>query len=305
MTTATEIPLQTSCIPVANTFGEAPSVEYVSNPLFAEDAAALGGLEEQLRQRHGMETGEAAAAAIQSLGCAACRLEGVCMVQSYLAERVSVGQENAEYKAMLTMFEQSPPWLTAARINRTNMSLDDFETITSTPEQLQSALASGSLSLEQLKADVNNRLGNTYHKADLPELAAIKKIDSQTTIESTEIVTKNGDAFTVVDASEAVGFKEHPLSAAEFGILTEKFLHRIVQPDKTGKPQILSSDGIMQKPIRKVGGQQMFEVRMGGKNRLYFTVTPGKDGQPTRLTILGSHGGDASTQRKFIDVVTA
>ena len=135
---------------------------------------------------------------------------------------------------------------------------------------------------------------------------AIVSIDADELI-AHNIQTQNGHALTVLDASESAASRQathNRESVGEYVILCGKLLGRMVDVGPDGMPQIMRQDQKMQKSISPINGGTLFEMRMNGKDRLYFTVVKqpeGEQGPTARIVILGSHGGDERTQQEFID----
>lgn len=242
--------------------------------------------------------GQSAKAALTSLGCATCRFVMDCPVREQLEVRASHYNLLVRVVYGLTDLLRSPRWLTLARQQRTGVDLDTYPDNTETggPHELI----------------VNDFREGVYagvvdeglvFKSDLPEIEHIAAIAEDAPLPALPIVAeKNGHKFLVIDATEALGSKDAPLSDEDEGILYAKLLGLISAPGMNGESQIMSPDGIQQKLIGRVAEGMLYEIRMSGKNRLYITLHAGSgDEDLTRIVILGGHGGDAATQRKFID----
>jgi hypothetical protein len=250
-------------------------------------------------------TGVGARRAIKMLGCAACDLGQVnlCTVKTDLESRAEAAETNAEAFNQLDMLASAPSWLNAARINLSGMSSEALAAQVEDDESAKAFVASGGL--QEFFADTTNSFEGVFNKKDLPELQGMAAIDEQTPLTGTRIETKNGDTFTVIDASSAVGYTGPSIDATSYGVLTGKMLNRMQERDPRGNPQILNEDFKMQKTLAsRLPNAPITEFRMTGKNRLYATITPDAGETTARIVILGSHGGDAKTQNDFIDYVT-
>jgi len=303
---------QNACLPIQEEFGTPPDVDLMTHPDFADTvehvAMSLESAHSYLDTSEG--AGEAARKVIATLGCAGCKLE-VCSVNDVLEQHVAQGKADRLLRQKTTMFETAPRWLSVARLNQPDIQPETLKKLreaasSSSPQTTEDLMKSGDLDLDELLGDVSNEFNGLYTKQELPELAAIANVSNEATVTAHSVTTKNSDTFLVIDASDAVGFHGESAPPRDYAILATKLLDRMSERDSSGKPQILSADNKMQKPIYKLGGVPVFELRMNGKNRMYIAVDSSqKDGQPYRITILGSHGGDAATQRAFLDTALA
>lgn len=311
MTVQTEIPpTQIACGPVQQEFGRPPDPDLLHDPAFSgvvtDVAANLEAAHAYLDM--GEERGAAAQKVLDDLGCVACELNVTCPVNRTLKEKVATGQANRELRQKAAMFQNAPAWLTIARLNQPSISPEVSKKILAAAGDVHKTdelLESGELDLDQLLGDVTNELAGTYTKATLPELQKVRNADPDAVIGGHTITTQNGDKFTVLDASKAVGFSGTAPSRADYIVMVNKLLGRMSSRDEQGKPQILNADGKMQSPIYQLNGVPVFELRMNGKNRMYLAIDSSQTEEPPRITILGSHGGDAETQRAFLDVALA
>lgn len=307
----TQAPSQANCAPVGAEFGTPPNQELLNDPNIAEVIEEVGdrlGAAHPTNSYAGNETvrrGQEAALAIKAIGCTACELSNTCAVQTNLEERVSLGQKTANILEKTEMIGNAPTWLSAARLQTSGMTSKDIRTLVTDWGAAQEAIQDGTL--DRFIGATTNRAAKPVIKAQLPELAAIGSIPKDKPLRSDIVTVKTGKTFTVVDASVDHGSKDSITdeSRKEYGILCAKLVERMGSDDRSGDPQIFHQDQKMQKTIRRLGDAELYEMRMSGKNRLYFTVTKTPDdesGSIGRIVILGAHGGDASTQRKFIDV---
>jgi hypothetical protein len=298
--------LQSYCTLVEDTFGQnAPELM----PYFAEDGAAVADTAEALQARFGLEDGTAAEKAMASLGCGACQLSGVCTVRENLETRRDIGKENAELTSNLAMLGTAPRWLTAARLQNSDLTIEDVKRYASDPETTQAAMASGELDIESLLGGVANQPLKPRNKSSVPALRALASFPEDATAPSTLITTETGDNFVVIDASDALTSRPESPPEKDYGILMSKLLNRMSERGADGQPQILHPDNTMQKVIGKLGGQSLQEFRKSGKSRAVCTVaTPESGAEQTEdypvtatITILGSHGGDEATQQQFLN----
>jgi predicted patatin/cPLA2 family phospholipase len=158
--------------------------------------------------------------------------------------------------------------------------------------------------LDTLVGPATNEFEGVYHKADLPEIAGLRSVNAQTELTANNITTESGDVFTVIDASKAIPANNEALTLDGYGVITAKMLDRMAARNGSGKPQILTADNTMQKVIESYGSAKMFELRMGGKTRLYFIVQERpSEVVDARIIILGAHGDNEQAQHRFLRTV--
>lgn len=307
MVTETKIPvLQEQCAPVGDEFGSPASPELLRDPGFKD---VIDEMSTNLAAAHAvlaedLNNGEAAGRALKALGCAACELSQACTVRETLEERQEIGREGQAILDKATMIAGAPTWLKAARFNKSGMSAADVQSLLTDDEAAAQAMQEGVL--DRLVGEVTNKTLKPTSKENLPEVADISAVPEGKPLRTDEVTNKHGQKFVVVDATN----QDYPRanvtegSRAEYGILTAKLVDRMNALGPDGMPLVLSQDHVMQKRLRHAGSASVYEIRMSGKNRLYASVTPAPEnteGAVARIVILGVHGGDASTQRKFID----
>jgi hypothetical protein len=166
-------------------------------------------------------------------------------------------------------------------------------------DKAEQAYAAGVLPLDSLIGKTTNHISAEVTEKDLPILAATRKVAPDDMFTVHEIDTPAA-TYDVIDASEALNFKGEPLDPKEYGNLASKLLNRMEEVNASGEPQIFTAENTMQKVITKHGNATLFEMRMAGKNRLYFWASQSEDANP-QIIILGSHSGDDATQQAFID----
>lgn len=296
------------CAPVTNEIGNPPEVDLLED--FSDVLADVAYEAEAAHTRNPMEldTGEAAKRAQLALGCAGCILAEVCPTKGTLDTRIDEGEKNAELLPKLQMIATSPAWLTDVRLVQNNMTKDELEAKIKTPESTLAALEDGSLDVDAFVGDVKNSPEKMVSKKNIPELANFASIDPDAVLSPHNVETKNGDHFVVIDASNEVGFHESAPEGNGYNILLSKLLGRMSAQNAQGNPLVLTVDPnntAMQKSIRRLDNSDVFEMRMGGKNRLYFSVARPQDRPDltARIIILGAHGGDEKTQQNFINRV--
>lgn len=248
-----------------------------------------------------LDNGVAARRTIKMLGCGACDLAkvDVCKVKDDLESRAETAETNASAYEQLDMITSAPSWLNAARINLTGHTAAELQEKTKDAEAAKAFVAEGGLNA--FLAETTNSFAGVFTKQDLPELKNAAAIDDKEELLGTKITTKNGDIFTVIDASEAVGFAGETPDDLSYGVLTGKLLNRMRERDQRDQPQILNEDFKMQKTLATgMPSAPLTEIRMASKNRLYCTITPDAESGETRIIILGAHGGDTKTQNEFI-----
>jgi hypothetical protein len=249
-----------------------------------------------------LENGTAAQRAME-IGCSACALADVCVIKEALETRFTEGKEHESFMNVATMLASAPAWLSAARINRSGVDGVQMLKKLGSADEAERLYAAGELPLRSLVGKTTNHISDEISKKDHPLLRTLDKVDPEARLSIYEIETPVG-TYDVIDASKAVGFNGEPLGPHEYGNLTSKLLNRMEEADNTGKAQIFTADNKMQKVISKRGDATLFEMRMSGKNRLYFWASQPKNGN-AQITIIGSHGGDEATQHRFIDNYTS
>jgi hypothetical protein len=243
--------------------------------------------------------------AMRDLACDTCSLAPDCRVKEYLT-----GFSYMEEIGVASREPQTVPWvITVGRMQR-NRTVPPLPALANELREVLQEPDSGRavrIDLQDVRESMGGiTLDNTvkaaeYKGTDLPEINTFAAITADTRIAGVTMVTDTGQRFEFVDASKCIDFKGVQPSANEFAVLCGKFLGRIIETSHDNKPLIMTPDNKMQKTISSVPGGQLYEMRMSGKNRLYFTVRQPVQGEPIRIIFLGAHGGDADTQRDFIN----
>jgi len=263
------------------------------------------------RKSQEIDTGDAASRALASLGCTACEISGECAVKEMLQDRAEQGSEKTEISNQATMTDEAPLWLKAARFNNMGVKPERFIELATDTDQTRAALKSGEINTEQWLGGVENQLNNRYVKSQLPEIQKIGTVNERREFEAHELLTAAGHRIEVIDTSQPPNPDPNQItdgSRSEYAILCSKLLSRITEVGQDGLPQIMKQDQIMQKTIGKVKGGRIDEIRMSGKNRLYFTIVDDPNGDSNtlaRIVILGTHGGDQTTQARFINSINS
>ena len=235
------------------------------------------------------------------LGCDNCIIRDDCplganlqVARSYHSILLGVAQEVALDATGST--PEGPQWLKLARESRTRIPIDIF---INTPEAEN---APSWFNLDEVRAGIADEGPQEFTKAQVSELGILQNLSDNTVLTGNRLTAiVHGDQFMLIDASEHIATGEAAPALAQ-RILLGKLLGRLVERDGTGKPHILSPDNTTQKVIRTLdNGVMLCEIRMAGKNRLYVTINPNES--TTRIIMLGSHGGDAKTQQKFLNAV--
>lgn len=310
--TATQLaPEQTphdACWPVGTVFGT--ETEFMSDPdlgpTLVVDAARIA-MEAFARDPKDVLNGLAARAATASLGCNTCKLAG-CEVNTALQERSTddqlrpIAETRLDQKVM--MLAAAPEWLTKVRVSRFceahKVEPTALRQLAKDPELLAEAISSGDL--DELMAGVTNRFQGLVTVRDLPELSSIQGLKADKELEAHLLTADNGTSVAVVDATEATDFRGEPASKKGYGIVADKLLSRITETGADGRSMLLHPDNTMLKVLHRTpSGGTVCEVRKSGKDRLVVHIQPATEENPIRVVILGNHGGDASTQRDFLD----
>jgi len=323
------------CKLIEDEVGPTPSLEdldFLRTSGIVEDLVLQA---ESTRIRPGQVEGEAARPAAEKLGCFTCKMINVCPLANVLAERAAKG---ALRRNLVTAIQATnvPPWLTEARqavtgnsphiIDPTLLTSEIYQLPHELYEQARVFLGArrAESSLETTEANeaewttLNSAFfGNIFlvdssakpfirKKEELPEITHIAAISPDDKLEELIYATSDGRRIAVIDASDALKVPVDTRESTEYRNLLGKLLLRTTSAASNGEPQIYTADNKMQKVIARVDGGFIFEIRMAGKNRLYGTISvPPKDTeQLPRIIILGGHGGDSTTQRRFINLIT-
>lgn len=178
---------------------------------------------------------------------------------------------------------------------------DSLQELAADPEQLG---LSAQAQLEKFIGQIKNHLAQPVKKRDLPELANVERIPYDAPIPTDIITTATGKTYIIHDATDALGIKNKQ-SGQEYAVLCAKFTNRLNELNANGQPQIMQPDSKMQKVIRQGDGSTTQEMRMSGKNRFYFKLTPlsqdpnNPNSPLARIVVLG----DEKTQQRFIDAI--
>jgi hypothetical protein len=255
-----------------------------------------------------LEDGTAANRAIQALGCTACDIVTTCPVREILEQKATLGQERLNIEKLAHEIVEAPRWLKVARQHNGIITSERMEQIISDTDVAREALEDGTIDAYLGSIRSSKKIG-TMTKADLSEISDIPAIDEHELLDAYEIRTAAGHTFTVIDASLNNDRRDNVSeeNRREYGILCTKFVARLSQVGQNDSPLIMHQDQIIQKTIMQLGDGRIDELRMSGKNRFYVSIKkqPEGSGVVARIVLLGSHGGDASTQRKFINTIRA
>lgn len=270
------------------------------------------------------------------LGCTACAISGECSVEELLDKNRDQGELIQAVNEDMSMLTSAPAWLRTIRGRKTGVDIATPEGERVVGGQLKKLLNSETpsdiptVSDKYEKHDLHQLLGGVINAPlpnksfdEFPELKSLTAIEQRVklgrSLPGTRIKFEGDDArsYDVYDATSAVDFKGEPLSREDNGIILEKLYDRIHEVDAKGQAQIAHPDGTMQKPLHKGKSTglvpNLYELRMNGKNRLYFTYeaantdtedsrTKLKSGTNSgRIVILGGHGGDVTTQSDFLN----
>ena len=237
------------------------------------------------------ERGKVAGSTLQRLGCEACVLAPVCPIRELLVQTKEAGS----LSELVYMLDSAPDWVKKARTQRT------FET-TLTPATLEdyTALLAGIINIETDPLSVS----------DTPGLRDIKTINPDAQLPGQVLYGPDKDSKSgveVYDAREYItGFNGTQMDAkSEINVLG-KFASLCVNEEAPGTPMVVSAQGEISRPItawRNKDGR-LFEIRMNGKNRLYYLVLPNSpQSGRARVVLIGGHGDSSTEQDIFIDAI--
>lgn len=105
----------------------------------------------------------------------------------------------------------------------------------------------------------------------------------------------------IIDASPIVNSGNiQPAAPEDMKVLLDKLVSFAVAPNNRSEPQLYQTNNSAIRLMRSgsTGQTTIREVRMRGKNRLYFTISRNNNGIPT-IIIIGCHGSKESYQIEF------
>ena len=239
--------------------------------------------------------------------CATCLSKVVCPVEGLLKER----EEGEQKRAKLAMLNEAHPLLTLARLDRAQITDEEFFALLESEDTMSDAQADGTLTPDALLAGINNwQIPGGLSRNQLPTLAYVPGVKGDGPFNADiinfgpfeEEPVYTGTTFILVDCIAALGFKEKEskLSKDAYQILASKLFNRMEKLDEHGLPQVLSPDNTQQSVIRNLPVGRVDEMRKAGKDRLYIVVCTEVEPDNPQIAVLGAHGGDADTQRRFI-----
>lgn len=131
----------------------------------------------------------------------------------------------------------------------------------------------------------------------------INKRATATALDTVSIA--NQPPVTIIDASPII---QHdgltPATVKESETLHSKLLTLATSNDETGMPQIfnIDSQSIKKLSLRNAEADNVYEIRVAGKARLYFTTNPPLESRRHLIIIiLGSHGDNPASQTAFLN----
>lgn len=281
------------------------AIQIASNQIEAQPPAYSEDSQKLYKEIHPdfleiVQRGEKTKTLVKGLGCEACSFNSDCLVFGTFQDVVEASETAKARGRILQMLQNSPNWLTQSRVEISEATiLDEDGNLRDTTE------------LAQLLGKAENQPLPSVVQGQLDELKTVEHINPEKPIPGFRITKRpdpaageslaESEGVDVYDASEHIdGFNGTPLTPEAYKILSQKLLNLIVNEDKGGQLQILSPNGTMQKVLRGWKGEgKACELRMEGKNRLYFTLQTDGVTRP-RIVILGGHGGDEGDQIKFL-----
>lgn len=258
------------CLPVSEVFGDDTelAVELMSDPSANAEA---GTIAESLRREYAQaahdptrsyESGASARLAIIRKDCGRCALQG-CLVKATL-------QAAADRRLFQQDSEVSP--------------LSSF------------ALDKGVIRAEREATPVK----------ELVELRGMQLLDGEAKL-PTCILHRTSDnplVIEVIDATSVIANGNvSPARPDQLAVLQRKLSSSATEYDNSGQPQAFNPNRQMIKQLytQPEGGAKLYEVRVGGKSRLYFMACPpNSERSHNRIILIGSHGDSSQDQRKFI-----
>ncbi len=287
------------CDPVHDAFGRNPgdAIQMMHDPALASLAQPLA-LETAQNTIAGIPAHilanddrlSPAAQAMTTLECNTCVAAGKCLVNRTLHETNELWHENQEMAALARELDGAPWWVTMVRATAFPGGKERLPQLHSDKQAFQVARKSGELD-DLLGEVIRCRELQPMAKDMVPELANIASVQPGKAFPTYALTTRSGNQLTVVDAS--VEFD--PIIESDLVILFTKFIARLNATGSNGRAQIETADSIMQRPVLRKQDAVIFEIRMSGKGRLYFTVSGSKQRSP-RITLIGYHGRDEGAQ---------
>ena len=109
----------------------------------------------------------------------------------------------------------------------------------------------------------------------------------------------------IIDASPMVNSGNiRPAEPDDMRVLLDKLVLFAVAPDNNSDSQLYQTNNSAMRRINSdsTGQTTIREVRMRGKNRLYFTISSNYNGIPV-IVIVGCHGDKESYQTEFLKAI--
>lgn len=269
------------CQPVFEHFGNDPELakELMGYPSAApvidnaaltleREAAATFGIPE-----NALNSGSAARRA--QLTCGRCALRGVCMVRERLA--LLETKRRGTYRPHESQAPRESQLIRSIHSKNTSTEITSAKIPTTS---------------------VTDKLG--------PGIM----LNQRTTATTLDAVSIPGgrQLVTIIDASPIIqhdGLTQ--ATAKELEMLYNKLVELATASNEAGTSQLFNTNSrsIKKLVLQNAKTINIYEIRVGGKARLYFTTSPpSESNQHLIVTILGSHGDNPASQKSFLSKLT-
>ena len=264
------------CEPVVETFGNNPDETRELMQLLGPDAQELQEVAEQIEAEfagkasnpeRSLESGAAATKA--RLACGRCAVRDTCGVAPII-KQIESTRKDRRLPSNETEHAASQLFLAAQKVGETSTK----------------------------SVSANDELFSFLHENGI-------NTDMRQKGQSLDQITVIGDIPSMItDASPVVKHdKLTPASDHELRTLLEKMVLLATTPDKHGNSQLFDSGNkfVNKMDTDSTGLNSLYELRRGGKARLYILVDPPAHGQLLKITIIGHHGNSAQSQESFLE----
>lgn len=295
-------PVNEPCKPVKVEIGEEPElagdVEFAD--VFESVSSTLVDLtrvpyQEHISKELGkiIDRGESARNVQTDLGCAGCKLSGVCLVESALNDVIASGELAQERESKLEFAQQGIDYVN---------SFSSLMSLAYSKEATKLVRDEGRTeSIPKLLWGVAARVMPRIKGADVTEISGLAAVDGTKDCPRYEISVEN-NTFIIIDASDALEVNGiNPPNESRTKVLFNKFFERLRSVDVDKQPHLATPDGTQQKKIESIESMEVHEIRMAGKNRLYFAIKHEDSKSRYRIIILGAHDDNENHQQAFID----
>ena len=222
----------------------------------------------------GLELGGAALRALTTL-CKRCELSDICLTQEVIASTYEQQRNQHNKSSALPNTKEIPHLLSLLAKNGIIIQPQDTVQLISVQSSMEGV---------KLRSDAEDK----------------------TELESFSVWSDQYQkGAIIIDASPMVNSGDiQPAEPDNMRVLLDKLASFAVAPDNNSDSQLYQTNNSAIRRINSASTSQttIREVRMRGKNRLYFTISRNDNGVPT-IVIIGCHGDKESYQTEFLRAI--